>query len=362
LLAVAAFPLATFAARGLAGVSHAGGGAVALVLAIDALVVAVALRLGRRPAPALGWILGAIVALLVADVATGARLQVASVLGYAPTGAGRFYGIGNGAFGVLGAATVLAAAGHLGRAPRRTDALAAVAALFGLVVVVDGAPTLGADGGGVVTLVPVLAVVLVALARHRVSWRVVAAAALGAVVVIALVVGVDLLRPAADRTHLGRTLAVGFLGGRLAWTMLAHTFAHPIFERSNYRGEPVVTAAGVVLPLVLLVVEGGRALAGAVGTGTRVGLTGGRTLVLLAVLGFGLLGALDDLVGGGDPRGFRGHVAALLRGRLTLGGMKLVGGVAVALVAVAPAAGRSGGRLVADAALVALSANLGNLL
>jgi len=157
-------------------------------------------------------------------------------------------------------------------------------------------------------------------------------------------------------------LAVGFLGGRLAWTMLAHTFAHPIFERSNYRGEPVVTAAGVVLPLVLLVVEGGRALAGAVGTGTRVGLTGGRTLVLLAVLGFGLLGTLDDLVGGGDPRGFRGHVAALLRGRLTLGGMKLVGGVAVALVAVAPAAGRSGGRLVADAALVALSANLGNLL
>src|SRR5439155_20377623 len=209
LLAVAAFPLATFAARGLAGVSHAGGGAVALVLAIDALVVAVALRLGRRPAPALGWILGAIVALLVADVATGARLQVASVLGYAPTGAGRFYGIGNGAFGVLGAATVLAAAGHLGRAPRRTDALAAVAALFGLVVVVDGAPTLGADGGGVVTLVPVLAVVLVALARHRVSWRVVAAGALGAVVVIALVVGVDLLRPAADRTHLGRTVADG---------------------------------------------------------------------------------------------------------------------------------------------------------
>src|SRR5439155_26740483 len=39
-----------------------------------------------------------------------------------------------------------------------------------------------------------------------------------------------------------------------------------------------------------------------------------------------------------------------------------VGGVAVALVAVGPAAGRSGGRLVADAALVALSANLGNLL
>jgi hypothetical protein len=42
--------------------------------------------------------------------------------------------------------------------------------------------------------------------------------------------------------------------------------------------------------------------------------------------------------------------------------LKLVGGVAVAVVAVAPVAGESIGRLLADGALVALAANLGNLL
>jgi hypothetical protein len=42
--------------------------------------------------------------------------------------------------------------------------------------------------------------------------------------------------------------------------------------------------------------------------------------------------------------------------------MKLVGGAAVALVVVAPVAGQSIGRLLADGALVAMAANLGNLL
>ena len=60
-------------------------------------------------------------------------------------------------------------------------------------------------------------------------------------------------------------------------------------------------------------------------------------------------------------RGFRGHVGALVSGRVTTGVVKLVGGAALALVVVAPLS-RSAGRLVLDAALVALAANLGNLL
>ena len=115
------------------------------------------------------------------------------------------------------------------------------------------------------------------------------------------------------------------------------------------------------MPLSALVVEAGRAVAGAGGAGEAGGLTGARALVLLVALGFGLLGAVDDLLGEGDARGFRGHVAALLGGRLTTGGVKLVGGVAVALVAVAPVSGESVGRLLVDGALVALAANLGNL-
>ena len=162
------------------------------------------------------------------------------------------------------------------------------------------------------------------------------------------------------------TLAIaavsGYLAARLLWLLLRPTFAHPALARSNYRGHSVPTAAGVVLPLALLVVEAGRAVAGAAGLGHAGGPHSARLAVTVVALGMGLVGALDDLAGSGQARGFRGHLAALARGRLTTGGAKVVGGVAAALVAVAFRAGDSPGRLMADAALVALAANLGNLL
>jgi UDP-N-acetylmuramyl pentapeptide phosphotransferase/UDP-N-acetylglucosamine-1-phosphate transferase len=84
--------------------------------------------------------------------------------------------------------------------------------------------------------------------------------------------------------------------------------------------------------------------------------------VLVPAVGLSLVGRVDDLAGDGEGRGFRGHLRALAEGRLTTGGLKLFGGGAVALVAVA--AVRPGGPLgylLTDAALVALAANLGNL-
>ena len=159
------------------------------------------------------------------------------------------------------------------------------------------------------------------------------------------------------------SFVVGFLAARLVWVVLRPTLQQPLFERENYRGATVLTAAGVVLPLTLVLVEGGRVLAGAGGIGSR-GITPARAGVVVVALGLGLLGLLDDLAGTGDARGFRGHLLSLARGRLTTGGAKLFGGLAVALVAVAAASGDSStsvGRLAADAGVVALAANLGNL-
>jgi len=154
---------------------------------------------------------------------------------------------------------------------------------------------------------------------------------------------------------------VGYLAARLAWLVVRPLFALPALARHNYRGRAVPTAAGVVLPLTALAVEGGRAVAGSFGVGDGPGLGSVRGLVLLAALGFGLLGFVDDLAGGAD-KGFQGHLRALGQGRLTTGSLKLVGGGALALVVVAPLVGKSPGRLLADALLVALSANLANLL
>jgi UDP-N-acetylmuramyl pentapeptide phosphotransferase/UDP-N-acetylglucosamine-1-phosphate transferase len=157
-------------------------------------------------------------------------------------------------------------------------------------------------------------------------------------------------------------IVAGFLAGRLVWYSLRHAFAADVFMRENYRGIWLPTAVGMVLPLTLLLVEGGRAFAAAAGVGERAGLDGPRALTLLTALGFGLLGAIDDLAGDASARGFRGHVRALTRGRLTTGGLKLIGGAAIAVIVCAPVAGEGLSRLLRDGALVALAANLGNLL
>lgn len=154
---------------------------------------------------------------------------------------------------------------------------------------------------------------------------------------------------------------VGLVGGRLLWLGAGPLFATPVLARGNWRGQHVPTAVGLVLPVVALAIEAVRASLAAVGAGTP-GNPLARLLVLVTVCGFALLGALDDVAGSPDERGFRGHVGALARGRVTTGILKLAGGAAVAVAVVGPLEGRAPVRLLADAALVALCANLGNLL
>ncbi len=154
---------------------------------------------------------------------------------------------------------------------------------------------------------------------------------------------------------------VGYLAGRLVWLGARPALATPALMRTNYRGRHVLTAAGLLLPLAAFLVEGGRVVTGAFGVG-EIGTTAARFLTLLAVAGFALLGAIDDLAGSGDDRGFRGHLQALAVGRPTTGVLKLLGGAVVAVVVVGPLLGEEPGRLLLDAALVALAANLFNLL
>ncbi|HEX2065001.1 MAG TPA: hypothetical protein VHE80_11340 [Acidimicrobiales bacterium] len=161
------------------------------------------------------------------------------------------------------------------------------------------------------------------------------------------------------------TLAVSALAGAalawLTWAALRPPLHQPVFLRPNFRGQVIPTAAGLVVPLALVGAEAVRAMATALGWDDGADHASARASVVVAATGLGLLGLVDDLADTGDARGFRGHLAALVRGRLTTGGLKLAGAAAVALVAVAPHVGGDEARLVADAALVALGANLGNL-
>lgn len=161
------------------------------------------------------------------------------------------------------------------------------------------------------------------------------------------------------------TVVAALVAGALATVVLQRTMrevlAQPLLERENYRGHRLPTAVGLLLVVATIAVDGGRTLAGVVGIGDA-GTAGPRLALLAAVVAFGLLGLLDDLLGDARDRGLKGHVGAALRGRVTTGFVKLGGGAAVALVLAGAIVGDRPGRVLLDGSLIALAANLGNLL
>lgn len=163
--------------------------------------------------PGLGTIVAVagIVALFTVDVLAGAPLQVNAVFGYSVAVAGRFTGIGNLAFALFGAATVLLAALAVHRWGDR--ARPAVASLLAAVVLLEGLPMLGADVGGVLSMVAAFLVVALILDGRRIGPLHALGAAVAAGATVLAFAFVDLARPEGERTHLSR-LAEHLVDGR----------------------------------------------------------------------------------------------------------------------------------------------------
>jgi hypothetical protein len=86
-----------------------------------------------------------------------------------------------------------------------------------------------------------------------------------------------------------------------------------------------------------------------------------EAVTIAAVALVAAAGLLDDLLGRGAERGFRGHLGGLIRGRPTTGVLKLVVGIGSALW-LALVIGGGPARVTATTVLVAASANLWNAL
>ena len=150
--------------------------------------------------------------------------------------------------------------------------------------------------------------------------------------------GASPLRSAA----LGAVLAVGTQhvlaarppGGAARW------------ERTNHRGRTVSLLSGPALAVA----------AGATGDVPRAAC-------VLVAAGACAAGTYDDAAGARDPRakGFRGHLGALRRGRLTSGAVKVVA-IGAAGLATSALLGGSRRDVLTGAGVVAGSANLLNLL
>ena len=101
------------------------------------------------------------------------------------------------------------------------------------------------------------------------------------------------------------TIAAGglaALGAHVASRVLTARVTSPRWQRTNHTGDPVT------------LLEGPAYVAGA-----ALGAATGGPAGVVASLGAGAFGALDDLAGDGASKGLRGHLGAAARGRVTTG-------------------------------------------
>ena len=183
------------------------------------------------------------------DAAAGAPLAFNNPLGMNAVVAGRFYGVSNTAFALVAGALVVVIAGVwevLGGG--RRSALLVTALLGGAALLVDGAPQLGADVGGALTLVPTLAFLAAGLAGLRLSWRRWLVIGAAAVLVVGGFAVVDLLQPGGP-THLGRFArqvadgsAAGVLG-RKAYALVGPFVTKPVMAAALACAVVIVAAA-----------------------------------------------------------------------------------------------------------------------
>lgn len=255
-LMMAAVPVATYLVNltpwwraALPGLAVTG-----LILAWCALITAVSL-LG----PWRKWLLGSVgvvagftMLVLAADVMTGARLQLTSLMGTQPLVAGRFYGFNNTAFALLITSSILVAfalTNPLIRRGKRVWAAVIIAGIGIFTTAIDGLPSIGADFGGPPAFIPGFALFTLLAAGIRITWRWAVRVIGLTLVLVTGVLVLDWLRPVDERTHLGNFFQTVLDGGM--WTVIGRKLDQNL---QNIFGSwfTLLAAAGLLLVVFAL--------------------------------------------------------------------------------------------------------------
>ncbi|MBO0828315.1 MAG: efflux RND transporter permease subunit [Streptosporangiales bacterium] len=149
-------------------------------------------------------------AVLGVDVLTGSHMQLSGLLGYPVVIGARFYGFGNIMFALFATGVMIFLAGlyhWLQRYLHRSVALATVLLLGVFAVLLDGWPAWGSDFGGVIGFLPGIVVFAMLLSGHRLNVRWLVAILASGIVAVTVIAYLDYLRPADQRSHLGRFVA-----------------------------------------------------------------------------------------------------------------------------------------------------------
>jgi hypothetical protein len=303
-LVAGSLPVATYLA-GLVPWESFGAPVPAMAAAVvvaDLLVAAVA-ALGPWRAHPLGPPLAIVVitlATLILDVLTGSNLELNGLFGYDAIVAGRFTGYGNLSFGLLSVSALLVTAavatlvGRRARPERARRATWGTVVGLGLVTVaIIGAPGLGRDFGGVLSALPGFLLLALLLVRARITVVRMALILGAAVVAVGAVAYLDWLRPAAERSHLGRFVEQVLTGE--AWTVVSRKGAANL---DILLGSPLAKMLPVALIAAVWLVRRGGLLRSRHGDDGAVigpaGLPMGDAFVVRAAL---LAGALSLALG-----------------------------------------------------------------
>ncbi|MDN3243552.1 hypothetical protein [Glycomyces tritici] len=294
-LAVAAMPVAGVAA----GIPHWWRAErptlvfwAIIVACVVVLTVAASLPWTRRGARPVLVIAGAAALLIAVDQVSGATWPLHTPMGYTAQAGARFTGLGNYAFSVFAAAVILLVAFLPWRGRARVWGPVAIGVCA---VVIVGAPTLGRDMGGTLTLVAAGMLCCWKLWGRKLTVKAVILAGGLAFAVFAIGGFLDYLRPQEDQTHLGRFVgsvldgtaanilirkgdaAIGTIGRPLTWISLAALVGAIVIWR---RRAPIRTneVGAAVIGLTAV------AVVGAVVNDSGIAVTGFTTAI-----GFGLL-------------------------------------------------------------------------
>ena len=235
LYAAIAFPICSFASVPLRGEGGPLGGVAAILGTTFGLAgVAFAFGRGRRnPRAGAQLILGIGTTAFFVDLLLGGNLQLDSVLGYSSVAGGRFFGLGNLGFAIF-AATALLLAGSIadhkaarvkGDGPKGllfpigTYRWAAIGLILACLAWI-GAPMLGADIGGVVAMVPAIAVFVYGLSGRTVSRKGLLVTLVLGVLLVLAISALDAARPVTQRTHLGNFAASIFAEPASIWPFI----------------------------------------------------------------------------------------------------------------------------------------------
>jgi hypothetical protein len=249
-LAALALPLATVMVR-FARVDRLPiFGATLVLFALTAVLATAFFRL-----PVVYW--KAALALLVVSVAStatdllaGAPLQLNAAFGYSPIAAGRFYGNSNVEYAVLVAGGILCVVG-IAEVLRRSRLPLWGGGVLGAVVLLNGLPQYGANFGGVLAAVPAVLLTYSLGRGTRLRFRRLLASGGATLIAAVSATLVDLKRPPALRTHLGRFAAqvlsghvssvgetvlrkvqsnIGLLGSAWAWAVPVAVLTYVVLQ------------------------------------------------------------------------------------------------------------------------------------